>query len=91
MPDITVRRHGGRWAVEAAGDASATKEFETREAAELAARDLADGGRVQVVEEDTSGVGRDEDRGLDPRDEVTQDDVKGTSAQERTRSNQPGL
>jgi len=56
MPDIVVQRHGDRWAVQEADAASATKEFQTREAAELAAHDLADGGRVEVREDDTSGL-----------------------------------
>jgi hypothetical protein len=54
MPDITVHRHGDRWAVAEPGAESPTKEFPTREAAELAARDLAAGGSVRVIEDPTS-------------------------------------
>ena len=57
MPDITVYRHGDRWAVLEAGTESPTKEFETREAAELEARHLADGGEVSVDEDDPTGLG----------------------------------
>jgi hypothetical protein len=56
MPDITVHRHGDRWAVAEPGAESPTKEFPTREAAELAARDLAAGGSVQVIEEDPTSL-----------------------------------
>ena len=48
MPDITVHRHGDRWAVHEPGTESPTEEFATREAAELAARGLADDGNVTV-------------------------------------------
>jgi hypothetical protein len=56
MPDITVQRHGKRWAVLEPGAESPTEEHETREAAELAARALAAGGEVHVREEDPSGL-----------------------------------
>jgi hypothetical protein len=56
MPDITVQRHGDRWAVLEAGSESATKEFETREAAELEARHLAAGGEITVTEDDPTGL-----------------------------------
>jgi hypothetical protein len=52
MPDFTVHPHGGRWAVAEAGASSPIEEHATREAAELAARRLADGGAVRVLEDD---------------------------------------
>jgi Uncharacterized protein conserved in bacteria (DUF2188) len=88
MPDIVVRRHGDRWAVFEAGAESATKEFETRAAAETAARDLAAGGAVEVREDDTSGLGP------DTSGEVGADEAGGprsVSARERARSPQSGL
>jgi hypothetical protein len=54
MPDITVQRHGDRWAVIPAGAESPTEEHESREAAELSARALADGGTIEVREDDPS-------------------------------------
>ena len=56
MPDITVQRHGDRWSVADEGAGSPTKEFPTREAAEMAARQMAAGGKVQVREEDPTGL-----------------------------------
>jgi len=56
MPDITVHRHGDRWAVAEQGAESPTKEFPSREAAEHAARQMAAGGSVEVVEEDPTGL-----------------------------------
>ena len=52
MPDFTVHPHGNRWAVLEDGSESPIKEFGTRDAAELAARDLAQGGEVTVTDED---------------------------------------
>ena len=49
MPDITVHRHGDRWAVAEAGAESPVKEFPTREAAELAAQQMAGGGAVNAA------------------------------------------
>jgi hypothetical protein len=57
MTDITVHRHGARWAVKERGAESPIKEFPTREAAELVARDMAAGGTVEVVDEDPTGLG----------------------------------
>ena len=56
MPDVTVHPHGTRWAVATSDTSSPVNEFETREAAVLAARDLADGGEVAVLEEDPAGL-----------------------------------
>ena len=63
MTDITVHRHGDRWAVREAGAESPIKEFPTREAAELAARQIADGGAVEVLEEDPTGLAAVQDPG----------------------------
>jgi hypothetical protein len=85
MPDIVVRRHGDRWAVCEAD--SVTREFETREAAESAARELAAGGSVEVREDDSSGLGA-------TRDEIREEEPQGprnVSARERARSPQSGL
>jgi predicted NUDIX family NTP pyrophosphohydrolase len=89
MPDYTVHPHGVRWAVREAGAESPVKEFGTREAAELAARDLASGGEVTVSEQDPSGLREDPQAG-DPTvpPELR---VGGVRETERTRSLQTGL
>jgi hypothetical protein len=56
MPDITITRHGDRWAIHEAPAQSPTSEYETRDAAEQAARRLADGGAVEVRDEDPTGL-----------------------------------
>ena len=57
MTEITVFRHGGRWAVADAPGATPRSEFNTREEAELEARRLAgEGGTVSVSEEDPTGL-----------------------------------
>jgi hypothetical protein len=83
MPDITVQRHGDRWVVLEAGAESPGSEFETREAAEMAARHLADGGNVDVREEDPSGLDQattdgPEDTGAPRVGRVTADDLSRT-------------
>jgi hypothetical protein len=85
MPDITVQRHGDRWAV--VEDGSPTAEYETREAAESAARARADGGRIEVREDDPSGL---DQAAAAPETTVT-DDATGVDARERARSTQSGL
>ena len=85
MPDITVQRHGDRWAVVEGGSAFA--EYETREAAESAARARADGGTVDVREGDPSGL---EQAAAEPEQTVT-DEATGVDARERARSTQSGL
>jgi len=86
MPDITVHRHGDRWSVLEAGAESPVQEFETREAAESAARALAEGGRVEVTDEDPTGLQQD----AAPPVETGADPAK-VSARERARSVQTGL
>jgi hypothetical protein len=85
MPDITVQRHGDRWAVLEAG--SPTGEYETRDAAESAARARADGGTIEVREDDPSGL---DQAAAEPEETVT-DDARGVDARERARSTQSGL
>ena len=83
MPDITVQRHGDRWVVLETGAESPTSEFETRESAEMAARQLADGGDVDVRDEDPTGLDQaatdgPEDTGAPRVGRVTADDVSRT-------------
>jgi hypothetical protein len=85
MPDITVQRHGDRWAV--VEDGSATAEYETRDAAESAARARADGGRIEVREDDPSGL----DQAAAELEDTVTDDATAVDARERARSTQSGL
>jgi hypothetical protein len=89
MPDYTVHPHGERWAVREAGAESPIKEFGTREAAELAARDLAAGGEVTVSEHDPSGLREDPQAGEPVV--APEPHVGGVRETERTRSLQTGL
>ena len=86
MPDITVHRHGDRWAVKEAAAESPIKEFPTREAAELAARQMAEGGAVSVVGDDPTGVEHDADEPVleDPK-------ISAGDPSERSRQPQTGL
>jgi hypothetical protein len=91
MPDITVHRQGDRWAVAERGEESPSKEFPTREAAELAARQMAAGGAVEVLEEDPTGL---EHPAPGDAGEPVADapgGAGGVGAQEGVRSRQPGL
>jgi Uncharacterized protein conserved in bacteria (DUF2188) len=54
MSEITVFRHGDRWAVQDDPSTAPTAEYGTREEAEMAARQIA-GDREVVVREDTGG------------------------------------
>lgn len=70
MDPIIVRRHGGRWAVQLGPDETPIEEYDTRELAELAARQQADGREIVVdaSENDASlGGGGGTDRGTGPR------------------------
>jgi uncharacterized protein DUF2188 len=90
MPDITVHRHGDRWAVKEPGAESPAKEFPSREAAELAARQMAAGGSVQVVEDDPTGLAdaQDHDAGqAEPPDPK----ISAGDPAERSREQQAGL
>jgi hypothetical protein len=89
MPDITIHRHGERWALHEAGAESPTKEFATREAAEQAARDLAAGGNVEVRDEDPTTLGQTE--GPAGAEEPGAGEVGAISPPERARTPQAGL
>ena len=67
MGSIIVKRHGDRWAVDDGSGTAPAEEYDTRELAEVAARQLAGGRDVRVV--DASG---DEQLG-----QVTDPDVEG--------------
>jgi hypothetical protein len=90
MPDITVFRHGDRWAVAEQGEASPSREFPSREAAEMAARQLAGDGTVDVREDDPSGL--DEVAPIDAGEEArTPEPPQPAEVAENARSQQPGL
>lgn len=90
MPDITVHPHGDRWAVLQQGAESPIKEFPTREAAELAARQMAEGGAVEVLEDDPTGLAdvQDHDAG-EPAPEEPK--ISAGDPAERSRQPQTGL
>jgi hypothetical protein len=72
MPEITVFPHGDRWAVAERGAESPLKEFPTREAAELSAGQLAEGGSVEVLDEDPTSLDHAEPRDAgEPADAAT--------------------
>ena len=87
MPDITVQRHGDRWAILEAGAESPTEEHETREAAELAARALADGGTIDVREDDPTNL----DEASETTDESGAQRVGRVTADDVSRTLQSGL
>ena len=92
MPDVTVIRHGDRWAVAEQGAESAHQEFPTREAAEMAARQLAGGGRVEVRDDDPSGL--EESVGGVGSERVGEEEptsVQPSEQPEDSRVQQPGL
>jgi hypothetical protein len=91
MPDVTVHPHGGRWAVAEAGAASPLEEFPTREAAESAARRLAAGGAVEVLEEDPTGLGSSRPPGGAENPNVDRRPIDGMGEREHIRSEQGGL
>jgi uncharacterized protein DUF2188 len=91
MPDITVHRHGERWAVKETGAESPVKEFPTREAAELAANQLAAGGNVEVLEDDPTGLDAIQDAGAGEAAAGASEDVTAGDPAERSRSPQTGL
>jgi hypothetical protein len=91
MPDVTVHPHGNRWAVAESGAASPLREFETREAAESAARQLAEGGAVEVVEDDPTSLSGPASAGQAEADDVPREPVDGLRDRERIRTEQGGL
>jgi Uncharacterized protein conserved in bacteria (DUF2188) len=90
MPDITVYRHGDRWTVAEQGEASPSREFPSREAAEMAARQLAGGGAVEVREDDPTGL--DHVAPHDAGEPVgTAEPPQPAEVPENGRAEQPGL
>jgi hypothetical protein len=89
MPDVTVHPHGDRWAVAESGASSLLREFETREAAESAARRLADGGAVDVREDDPTSLSGPTRAG--DADDAPREPVDGLRDRERIRTEQGGL
>jgi hypothetical protein len=89
MPDITVHRHGDRWAVLERGAESPVKELPSREAAELVARQMAGGGAVEVIEEDPTGLEEVQDAGAG--DSVSTGEAETVDTPESSRSRQAGL
>jgi hypothetical protein len=89
MPDITVHRHGDRWAIREAGAESPVKEFPSRDAAEVAARQMAEGGSVEVVEEDPTGLGPVPTPA--PGERAPEEQVSAGDPAERSREQQGGL
>jgi hypothetical protein len=90
MPDITVHRHGDRWAVEEPDAESPAKEFPSREAAELAARQLAAGGSVEVVEDDPTGLAETQDHDAGEA-EAPDPKISAGDPAERSREQQAGM
>jgi hypothetical protein len=91
MPDVTVHPHGNRWAVATSDTSSPVREFDTREAALSSARSLADGGNVDVVDEDPSTLDE-PDAHLDPEGaELAPEPLDGLTDLERPRTEQGGL
>ena len=91
MPDVTVHPHGGRWAVAEAGAESPLQEYPTREAAESAARQLAAGGTVDVLDEDPTGLGDTTPPGGAEDDTFDRRPIDGMGEREHIRSEQGGL
>jgi len=91
MPDVTVHRHGDRWAVVEAGAESPSKEFPTREAAEMAARQMAAGGSVDVREDDPTGLEHTEPGDAGEAPGGPPGETGGPGAAEGVRERQAGL
>ncbi len=91
MVDITVHRHGDRWAVKERGAESPVKEFPTREAAELAARQMAGAGEVEVVEHDPTGLDAVLDHDAGEPEPAGDERINAGDPAERSRQPQTGL
>ena len=89
MPDVTVSRHADRWSVALRGQESPIEEHATREAAELAARQLAAGGTVEVIEDDPTGL--EENAAGDTTRHEDSPESRGPGAPEGARDLQSGL
>jgi hypothetical protein len=57
MSEITVFRHGDRWAVQDDPETAPTAEYENREQAEMAARQIAGDREIVVRDEDHGDLG----------------------------------
>jgi hypothetical protein len=91
MPDVTVHPHGGRWAVAEAGASSPLQEFPTREAAESAAHHLAEGGSVEVLDDDPTSLDRSAPPGGAEDPNADRRPIDGMGEREHIRSEQGGL
>jgi Uncharacterized protein conserved in bacteria (DUF2188) len=91
MPDVTVHPHGDRWAVAEAGSESPTQEYPTREAAESAARQLAAGGAVVVLDEDPTSLSGDRERRDFDSEHAPGAPAAGASPADKVREEQGGL
>lgn len=89
MPDVTVSRHADRWSVAVRGQDSPLEEHATREAAEMAARQLAAGGAVEVIEDDPTGL--DANAAGDATRREDPPESRGPGAPEGARDLQSGL
>ena len=89
MPDVTVSRHADRWSVAVRGQESPVEEHPTREAAEMAARQLAADGTVEVIEDDPTGL--DENAAGDTTRREDSPGSRGPGAPEGARDLQSGL
>jgi hypothetical protein len=91
VPDVIVHPHGHRWAVAESGASSPLREFETREAAESAARQLAEGGAVDVLEDDPTSLSGPTQAGDAEAEARPRAPVDGRRDRERLRTEQGGL
>jgi hypothetical protein len=91
MPDVTVHPHGSRWAVATSDISSPVREFETREAALTSAQTLADGGNVEVLEEDPTTLSEPSSDASVRADGTPREPVDGMVDPERPRTEQGGL
>ena len=89
MADITVHRHGDRWAVEEAGAESPVKEFPTREAAELAAGQMARGRSVEVVEDDPTTLDAEQDPDAGTPAHGTPEEAESEGAEPKVTAGDP--
>jgi Uncharacterized protein conserved in bacteria (DUF2188) len=88
MPDITVFPHGDRWSVAERDAQSPTLEFSTREAAEMAARQMAGDGALEVLEHDPTGLG---DEAAGEAATTDPETAQPADVPESPRMTQPGL
>jgi hypothetical protein len=91
MPDVTVHPHGDRWAVAEVGSESPLQEFPTREAAESAARQLADGGAVELRDTDPTSLTGDRERRDFEDEQAPGTRAAGPSPADKVREEQGGL